>query len=234
LDKVIVTGASRGIGKTIAEVLSKNGYYVIAISRDIDSLNKNFKENDNVEIYQLDITNNEDVDKFAKYLDGVPIKALINNAGGPGKHSNYFKDQWINSYELNVIAQLYMTQMMYKNLLSKEGSCVIMITSEAGHYYESQVGDYYSISKAGSAFLAKALCQRLSNLGIRFTELSPSTVQTKEFDEKHGFNTIKAEDIAECVRWIISMPPHVNFNEIHITPLNKVDRSTSANYLFGI
>ena len=89
--------------------------------------------------------------------------------------------------------------MMYKNLLSKEGSCVIMITSEAGHYYESQVGDYYSISKAGSAFLAKALCQRLSNLGIRFTELSPSTVQTKEFDEKHGFNTIKAEDIAGSV-----------------------------------
>ena len=53
MDKVIVTGASRGIGKTIAEVLSKNGYYVIAISRDIDSLNKNFKENDNVEIRRV-------------------------------------------------------------------------------------------------------------------------------------------------------------------------------------
>ena len=76
----IVTGASKGVGLATVKALSENGYRVIAVSRNLFALNK--LESENIEIYQLDITQPKEILKFfEKYKDDT-IDLLVNNAGG--------------------------------------------------------------------------------------------------------------------------------------------------------
>jgi 3-oxoacyl-[acyl-carrier protein] reductase len=77
----IVTGASRGIGKGIAIALSKDGWEVIAVARNIVLLEELAKANANIIPYQLDVTDSEGISKFKNYIEGKQIDLLVNNAG---------------------------------------------------------------------------------------------------------------------------------------------------------
>jgi NADP-dependent 3-hydroxy acid dehydrogenase YdfG len=78
----VVTGASSGIGAATAKLLAANGFHVIAAARRMDRLEELAKSDSNIEIVELDVTNQESVQTLAAKLVGKPVSILINNAGG--------------------------------------------------------------------------------------------------------------------------------------------------------
>ena len=76
----IVTGASKGVGYATVKLLSENGYKVIAVSRDLSKVSG--LVGDNVEVYQMDITNENEIKKFHEKYKDITLDLLVNNAGG--------------------------------------------------------------------------------------------------------------------------------------------------------
>ena len=76
----IVTGASKGVGYATVKLLSENGYKVIAVSRDLSKVSSLVSEN--VETYQLDITNQNQIKEFFEKYKCITLDLLVNNAGG--------------------------------------------------------------------------------------------------------------------------------------------------------
>ena len=132
----VVTGASFGIGKATAELLAKNNFHVIAIARSIDELK--LIESENIEVYQMDITNRLEVENFGKYIYDKKIDALVNNAGGgfnlPNNILNDDVDNWKKAYDLNVIGAMNMTKTVAPSMIKNGGGNVVLITSMAGQF----------------------------------------------------------------------------------------------------
>ena len=104
----VVTGASSGIGAATAKLLAANGFHVIAGARRMDRLAELAKADSNIEIVELDVTNQKSVDALASKLADKPVSVLINNAGGafdaaPIEDSD--PEIWAKTYEETSLEQ---------------------------------------------------------------------------------------------------------------------------------
>jgi len=207
---VIVTGASRGIGKETVKKFAENNFEVIAISRDIDLLIKNFNNYNNVINYQLDITNYEQIEKFAKEIENKKIFALINNAGG-GKGGSE-PQNWNYSYELNVLGPMHLTNKLI-NQIDKNG-IVFTVTSLIAYDYEEHVESSYVVAKSAEVMFSKILNKKLRYLGIRCCEIVPGSVRS---DTQPKDSALNSEDIAECIYWITNLKRHINIDSIKMS-----------------
>ena len=109
----VVTGASSGIGAATALLLAKNGFHVIAAARRMDRLETLDNADSNIEIVELDVTNQEQVDSLAAHLEGKPVSILVNNAGGAFDSLDILNsdpDLWRKTYEVNVIGTVRMVK----------------------------------------------------------------------------------------------------------------------------
>ena len=214
----IVTGASRGIGVGIVNKLLSDGWKVIAVARNIQKIKE--LKNENLEPYQLDVTNLNDVNKFIEYLNDKDIDLLVNNAGSNFEHAN-IKDadpiKWKDSYNLNVLAPMQISKGVIPNMLKNNKGIIIVITSIVGHeFYEG--GGNYTTAKHASVALVKQLQMELSNTPIRITEIAPGMVNSNENNKIS--RALEVEDIGEAVRWISSLPPKVSVDSIVLMPKN--------------
>ena len=212
---VIVTGASRGVGEATSKILS-NFYNVIAISRDIKRMQDIFSEYSNIYPYKMDITNFESVKELDKYLEDKEIRALINNAGGGGGSTIIEKDTpeaWSYAYNVNVIAPMNMSKMVIPHMKKNHIGDIIVITSISGLYPYKGGGNYVVAKRAEMAF-AETLRMEVSGHNIKVTQIAPGAVDTKEeFPQEIA---IKAEDVGEAIRWILSLPKTVNVDQMTI------------------
>jgi NADP-dependent 3-hydroxy acid dehydrogenase YdfG len=214
----VVTGASRGIGVGIVNKLLSDGWKVIAVARNIQKIKE--LKNENLEPYQLDVTNLNDVNKFIEYLNDKDIDLLVNNAGSNFEHAN-IKDadpiKWKESYNLNVLAPMQISKGVIPNMLKNNKGIIIVITSIVGHeFYEG--GGNYTTAKHASVALVKQLQMELSNTPIRITEIAPGMVNSNE--NNRISRALEVEDIGEAVRWISSLPPKVSVDSIVLMPKN--------------
>lgn len=214
----VVTGASRGIGVGIVNKLLLDGWKVIAVARNIQKIKE--LKNENLEPYQLDVTNLNDVNKFIEYLNDKDIDLLVNNAGSNFEHAN-IKDadpiKWKESYNLNVLAPMQISKGVIPNMLKNNKGIIIVITSIVGHeFYEG--GGNYTTAKHASVALVKQLQMELSNTPIRITEIAPGMVNSNE--NNRISRALEVEDIGEAVRWISSLPPKVSVDSIVLMPKN--------------
>lgn len=110
----IVTGASKGVGYATVKLLSENGYKVIAVSRNLKKTAELIS--DNVEIYNLDITEEKQIkDLYEKYKH-ITLDLLVNNAGGgssPTYLINETMDNFRKAYDINVSGPMYLSQLLY-------------------------------------------------------------------------------------------------------------------------
>ena len=105
----IVTGASKGVGYATVELLSKNGYKVIAVSRDLSKVID--LVSDNVEVYRLDITSADEIKRFHEKYSDITLDLLVNNAGGgsgPTHIINETMDNFRRAYDINVSGPMYL------------------------------------------------------------------------------------------------------------------------------
>lgn len=236
--RVVITGASSGIGAETARVLAADGWHVVLLARreeKLKALAEEIESAGGVSSYQLcDITDEDSTDiAVKKIIDHGPVKALVNCAGGaigkdPVATANL--DDWRGMYELNVIGTLRITQKLLPTLKESEGT-VLIISSTAGiEPYEGGAG--YCASKFAERVMARVL--RLEQIGepVRIIDVSPGMVKTEEFSLKRfGGDASKASsvydgvpdplsaaDVAESVRWAIDLPDTVDVDSLVIRP----------------
>ena len=231
----VVTGASSGIGAATALLLAKNGFHVIAAARRMDRLETLAKADSNIEIVELDVTNQEQVDLLAAHLEGKPVSVLVNNAGGAFDSLDILNsdpDLWRKTYEVNVIGTVRMVKAITPIMQNFGRGHVVVISSTAGHRtYEN--GGSYVAAKHAERTIAETLRLEVNGQPIRVTEIAPGMVKTEEFAKVrfHGdmdkanktyegiAEPLVAADIAEAVRWAVMLPHHVNIDSMTIRPV---------------
>ncbi len=233
----VVTGASSGIGAATARRLVREGYDVWAAARRRDRLRP----------VTLDVTSADSVAALAEAVGGE-LNVLVNNAGGAfGMETVAEADpaDWRAMFEVNVIGALQVTQALLPALVASGQGHIVVMGSTAGRIvYEG--GGGYTAAKHGATALAETLRLELLGQPVRVTEIAPGMVRTEEFSTVRfrgdaeraakiyeGVDApLTAEDIADCVAWCVTRPPHVDIDLLVVKPLaqaaqHKVDRRTS-------
>lgn len=209
----IVSGASKGVGYATVKLLSENGYKVIAVSRDLSKVSD--LVSDNVEVYRLDITNEEQIKTFYEKYKNITLDLLVNNAGGgasPTQIINETMDNFRTAYEINVSGPMYLSQL-FVPCMKKSNSPTIIFISSLGGKFPYRAGGNYTNAKRGMMALVDTMRLEFPQYGIKITEICPGTIDTQI--EKREI-AITAEDMAESIRWVASLPKHVNINHIEI------------------
>jgi len=229
----VIAGASSGIGAATAALLAEHGFHVIAGARRMDRLNTLAASHSEIEVLQLDVTDQSSVDAFVKSLNGRKIDVLINNAGGAFDSASVLDSDpeiWKKTYDVNVVGTVRMTKAITP-LMAGTGHIVVM-SSTAGHVaYEN--GGSYVAAKFAERSLANTLRLELNGTAIRVTEIAPGMVKTDEFalvrnagDSAKAAKVyegvahpLTAEDIAETIRWSVMLPDHVNIDSLIVRPV---------------
>jgi NAD(P)-dependent dehydrogenase (short-subunit alcohol dehydrogenase family) len=186
---VLITGANRGIGLALAAEFSRAGFEVIGTARKPDSAQELAALD--VPIERLDVTSQESVDALASRLSGRAVDILINNAGIIGHNANSFRDLEVDrlaqTFNVNVLGPLRVTQALLPNLMKSEERKVINMSSQMGsmelNRWDCCHG--YSASKAALNSINKTLSVGLGGQGMIFVVLHPGYVKT-DMNDGHG------------------------------------------------
>jgi NADP-dependent 3-hydroxy acid dehydrogenase YdfG len=231
----VVTGASSGIGAATVKALAKDGYTVIATARREDRLRALADEVSNVEVFPADLTSADDVSALAAFCADKKVELLVNSAGGAFDASSILDSDpavWQKTYDVNVIATVRVTQALAPQMIKNGKGHIVIISSTAGHRaYEN--GGSYVAAKFAETSVAHTLRLELNGLPIRITEIAPGMVKTDEFAVNRfdgdvakaakvyeGVDApLTAEDVAESIRWSVTLPDHFNVDSMVIRPI---------------
>jgi NADP-dependent 3-hydroxy acid dehydrogenase YdfG len=228
----VITGASSGIGAATARARAGEGYRTVLGARRLDRLEELAAEIGG-EAIALDVTDPASVESFAASVGACDV--LVNNAGGAlglDPIAEADEEKWLTMYESNVMGQMRMTRALLPKLIESEDGHVVGVTSIAA--IEPYIGGAgYNAAKHAQRAMLRVLRQELLGQPVRVTEVAPGMVET-EFslvrfggDEDaasrvyEGMQPLSAEDVAECIRWALAQPPHVNVDEIIVRPRDQ-------------
>ncbi|MGB5462006.1 MAG: SDR family oxidoreductase [Aureibaculum sp.] len=185
--KIIITGASRGIGFELVRLFLKQGHHVLGISRNIKTLKELLVKNKNLNVLKLDISEESENSKISNFLTdkwgGVDI--LIHNAGKlilkPFDKTN--TQDFLEVYKVNVFAVAALTKTVLPFLTS--GSHVIAISSMGGIQGSMKFAGLaaYSSSKGAVITLIELLAEEYKEKNIAFNTLALGAVQTEMLAE---------------------------------------------------
>jgi len=230
----IVTGASSGIGAATARALADSGFDVIACARRMDRLEALAVENSAITAHHLDITDQKSVDQLVSESSHRNVSVLINCAGGAFDAASVLDSDpevWSKTYDLNVVGTVRMVKAFTPAMQKNGRGHIVIISSTAGHTaYEN--GGSYVAAKHAETSLARTLRLELNGLPIRVTEIAPGMVKTEEFAKIRYGNVdraakvyegvaapLLAEDVAEAIRWSVTLPEHFNVDSLVIRPV---------------
>ena len=214
----IVTGASKGVGYATVKLLSENGYKVIAVSRNLSKLKD--LASDSVEIYQLDITNESQIKTFFEKYKDITLDLLVNNAGGgsgPTNIINETPENFRRAYDINVTGPMYISQLFVPCMQRSESPTIIFVTSIGGNIPYPGGGNYTN-AKRGEIGLLETMRIEFPSYNIKITEICPGTIDT-QVEKKN--DALTADDLAESILWVSSLPSHFNVNSINISHINN-------------
>jgi NADP-dependent 3-hydroxy acid dehydrogenase YdfG len=214
----IITGASKGVGRATVKLLANNGYKVIAASRNFDAMKD--LESENVEINRLDVTSEQQIKSFFEKYKETTIDLLVHNAGGgagPTYIINETMENFRRAYDINVSGPMYISQLFVPSLQKSSSPTIIFISSLCGQIPFRGSGNY-SNAKRGQLGLVDTMRLEFPAYGIKITEICPGTIDT-QIEKKES--ALTAEDMAETIRWVGSLPNHVNINHLEIAHINS-------------
>ncbi|HEU4808672.1 MAG TPA: SDR family oxidoreductase [Homoserinimonas sp.] len=242
--RVVVTGASSGIGAATVRLFREHGWQVVGVARRTDRL-KQLAAETGADVFTADLTDQAQVDALRGYLESLgPVHALVNNAGGAlgvasVEHSD--AEEWTRMFDINVVAVKRVTSALLP-LLRRAAAMpdaggvahadIVTITSIAGHIaYEG--GGGYNAAKFAAHSLMGVLRLELAGEPIRVIEIAPGMVKTEEFSlvrlggdrakadavYENVPNPLYAEDIASAIVHAVELPGHVNLDVVTIKPV---------------
>ena len=199
--KALVTGASSGIGKDIAIYLSKLGYDLILVSRDINKLKETAEEiKTNVVLYPADLSRKENCFKLYDKFKNEDIDILVNNAGF-GLFGNTWEldiDKELKMIDLNIVAVHILTKLFLKDMVEKDKGYILNVASSAGFlagpilntYYATKnyvtkwtMGIYEELRKVKSNVHVSCLCPGPVN--TNFNKVAGGSFNMKALDSKY-------------------------------------------------
>ena len=234
----LITGATSGFGAAAVRRFVAAGWRVIATGRRADRLQALVDElgADKVHAAAFDIRDETALDAA---LDALPaafrdIDLLVNNAGlalGTAPAQQASLDDWRTMIETNVLALVTVTRRLLPLLVERKGA-IINIGSIAGSYpYPG--GNTYGGTKAFARQFSLGLRSDLHGTGVRVTDIEPGMAET-EFtlvrthgdqaasDKLYaGAQPMTADDIAEQIFYVATLPPHLNINRLEIMPVSQ-------------
>lgn len=184
---ILITGANRGIGLEFVKQFASENYHVIACSRNpklATELNNIASQYNNIDVHQLDITNQASIKALKEQLGNTAIDIFINNAGIYLGHHNGFNDlsvaDWKTIFDVNCIAPIKLVEYFYSNILNSQLKKIIFISSKMGSVTDNQSGGsyLYRSSKAALNAAVKSLSIDLKQDGICVLSLHPGWVKT--------------------------------------------------------
>jgi NADP-dependent 3-hydroxy acid dehydrogenase YdfG len=225
----VVTGASSGIGAATAQILAGEGYQVVVGARRLDRLQE-VAGPIGATALPLDVTDAESVAAFAAAVPEADV--LVNNAGGAlglDRLEDSIDETWQRMWETNVLGTVRLCRALLPALVASGDGHVVNIGSTAAHEVYAG-GSGYTSAKHALRAVTRTLRQELLGRPVRVTEVDPGLVET-EFSVVRfhgnreqaaavyqGLTPLTAGDVAECVRWAVTRPSHVNIDEIVLRP----------------
>lgn len=214
----IVTGASKGVGYATVKLLSENGYRVIAVSRNLSIYNQTALSN--VETYRLDITKPLEIKAFYEKYQDISLDLLVNNAGGGSSPTHIIHETMENfriAYDINVGGPMYLSQL-FVPCMQRSYSPTIVFVNSLGGLVPYRSGGNYTNAKRGQKGLIDTMRLEFPAFNIKVTEICPGTIDTQE--QKRDI-ALTADDLAQSILWLGSLPPHLNINLIEMGHINS-------------
>ncbi len=226
-----MTGASSGIGAATARALAGDGWTVVCAARRRDRVEALAAEIGGTAVV-LDVTDPTSVGDLAA---AVPddLGLLVNNAGmalGQEPVARADLGAWAQMFAVNVLGTTRVTQALLPRLIANAGQVVFVTSTAADGPYEGGAG--YCGAKAAERMVAGAMRLELVDQPVRIHDVAPGMVRTDEFAmTRFGGDRARAEavyagvaeplvaeDVAETIRWIASLPSHVDVDRLTVRP----------------
>jgi NADP-dependent 3-hydroxy acid dehydrogenase YdfG len=237
--RVVVTGASSGIGAATARLFRSHGWDVVAVARREDRL-KALAAETGADIFVADLTKQPDVDALRDYLIVLgEVHGLVNNAGGAfglASVEDGDPEDWQRMFDINVLGTKRVISallpLLRKGALDGGSADILTVTSIAGHVaYEG--GSGYNAAKFAEHALVAVLRLELAGEPIRVLEIAPGMVKTDEFSlTRFGGDRARADavydnvpepltadDIAQTIVLAMELPAHVNLDLVTVKPV---------------
>ncbi len=235
---LLVTGATSGFGAAIARKFAAAGWNLVVAGRRAERLQPLVDEfgAERVHAAAFDI---RDAEAMTQALAALPekfrgIDLLVNNAGlalGTAPAQRADLAQWRQMIDTNVTALAALTHALLPALIERKGA-IVNISSIAGSYPYAG-GNVYGGTKAFVTQFSLGLRSDLHGTGVRVTSIEPGLAET-EFtlvrtsgdqaasDKLYeGAQPIVADDIADAVYWVATLPPHLNINRLEVMPVSQ-------------
>ena len=227
-ENIWVTGASSGIGKSIAIAYANSGYNVFATARRRDELNllsSSVQEGAIISIDQLDICSKENVYSFVdKTFAGSGIDCLVNNAGitSFNKIENNLIEEIESIIQTNLTGAVYAIKAVLPLMIKKNKGTIINILSVVTEKIFQQSGAY-SASKAGLKAFSQVLREEVRKYNIRVINVYPAATDTGIWSDdtrsKHSNRMMKPTDVADAILSIYKQTGNIVTEEIVLRPI---------------
>lgn len=233
----VITGASSGIGAATAVRLTEEGFDVVLGARRLDKLEE-VASRCGGSVLELDVTDPASIERFGGEVERADV--LINNAGlalGMTPLDQIPDEELVTMWETNVLGLVRVTRALLPKLEASGHGHIVNVGSTAA-FETYPGGGGYTASKHAVRALTRTLRLDLLGKPIRVTMVSPGLVETefsvvrfrgdKEKAKRpyEGIQPLVADDIADCIAWAVTRPPHVNIDDIIVRPVAQATSTT--------
>ena len=229
-----ITGATAGIGAAAARKFASDGWRVIATGRRADRLQDLAEElGDACQPLVLDMRDLGDISRAVASLS-EPVDLLVNNAGlAPPMDTVQDADlaAMTNAIDTNITGLVALTRALLARLIERKGAIINLSSVAATYPYRG--GAVYAGTKAFVRQFGLDLRCDLAGSGVRVTSIEPGMVETEFTLVRNGgdqaasdalyanMDPMTAEDIADTIHWVATLPPHVNINAVEVMPVSQ-------------
>lgn len=224
--KVLITGASSGIGRDMAKYLTSYNFDLFLVSNDKDKLDKEFESFNNVKTYDFDLTKGSNCIKLYETLKDENIDILINNAGfgDAGNFTETDLDKEMDMIDLNIKAYHILTKLFLKDFVKRNYGRILNVASMAGFMPGPYMATYYA-TKSYIVNLSLAIHEELKkdNSKVKISIFCPGPVNTNFNDVanvKFNISSISSEYASRLAidgmfeDKLIIIPPNMKVNHL--------------------
>ncbi len=243
----LITGATSGIGEATAYLLAEAGYDLILVGRRTERLASLeatlLAQHTDLRLLPLTL-DVRDARQVAATLGALPeawqaIDVLVNNAGlaaGLAPLQEGDQDDWERMIDTNVKGLLYVSRAITPGMKARKRGHIVNISSIAGREVYPN-GNVYCATKHAVQALGKGMRMDLLPYGVKVTQICPGAVETEfslvrfhgdqaRADKVYeGFTPLTAHDVADTIRYVLSLPEHVCIDDLLIMPTAQASGS---------